>query len=454
MQFRESLHLIADSHKLDDYAQSIGFMKSFGLKCDSVGWTTIVLDNAEQFDLVKEMCARASEQKLSLRCFGYRKDFYGTDAEWFYISPAAEVKGNDCEWDEHDYDTCVIKGYKLPKGAGVVNVAGLTAVSQSFVDTCRDLQLTGTDFMWVTDKGRYDAPPYFYILPEKTFQRYTEGYGDLFYKPKSRMHPKYKSFILNCRQVDSDGSHMEEMANLFNRFEMPELPEMLDQMSEPDTDFAFLGAAVLIRKSAAEKLISKKLLKWSELRPAVYFDEKKHSRLVRTCKRKIYMPERIKEEQVKRFEVWKTKKRPPFNPKEKDALSLLRRAKAECPAYYNDPLKKATLSTLSDTAFVPLLPYYKISNGCAINDEIDILSYEDIGEENTAFFEDLQAEELILEEISGLRDAVVFGIAANGDKILLMPDGSVMRYDHEDPHFSEIWKNMHTFFYEQIEIVD
>lgn len=453
MRFKESFSVIVDNHKPDDYTESITFMKSFGLKCDCVGWTTITLDNEEKFDLLNKMRKKANERKFTLRCCNYRKEYIGENAEWFYFSPRTEVKCDDYEWDESDYGTCTIKGYKLPKGTKVVDIVGLTGVTQSFVDACKEMQLTGVDFMWVTDKGRFDAPPYYYILPEKTFLRYAENYGEMYDKPRSKAKTNYMSFVLNCRQVDSDGSHMEKLAEFFDRFESVSLPEMIDKDGEPETDFAYLGDLVFIRRNAAKKLVSKGVLAWHELKPAMYFDEEEHSRLIRTCERKEYMPEFIKENHEKSFEKWKLKSRPPFNPKEKDALSLMRRAKKDSPKYYSKALKKTILETLTDTSFALMMPYYKISNGCAINDEIDILPYEDAAEENAEFLEELQDEELLLEDMPELKDAIAFGVAANGDKILLKKDGSVMRYDHEDPYLSETWDSLHSFFYDQIEII-
>ena len=63
-------------------------------------------------------------------------------------------------------------------------------------------------------------------------------------------------------------------------------------------------------------------------------------------------------------------------------------------------------------------------------------------------------KKLLFKDISDLEYAIVFGIAANGDKLLLRKDSSVMRYNHEDPYLSEIWDSLHAFFYDQIEIME
>lgn len=452
MEFRESISVIVDGRVPHNYTESIAFMKELGLKCDCVGWTYIELDSEEKFELIKRMRKKADEQKVKLRCQGYQKKLVGKDADWFFLRPRTEVKGDDREWEESEYGTSTIKGYKLPKGSHVIEIVNLIGASEKFIGVCRELKLTGVDFMWVTDRGKYDAAPYFYIVPEKAFCRGIDGYGDDFRKPKSKLSPGYRKFLLNCRQVDSDGSHMEELASLFDQFQYPTVPMMVDRNCAPDTDFAFYGASILIRKPAVEALIAKGVLKWVDLEPATYFDEEKHSRLIYEYTPEEYMPDFIKEKHASAYEKWKMKKRTPFNPKEKDALKLMRSAKKELPEYYNKPLKKAIIENLTETPYAPMLPYYKISNGCAINDEIDILPYEDVEEATAEFMEDLQAEELIMEDMPELMQSVAIGTTANGDTILLKKDGTVLRYDHEDPYLSGGWDSLHSFFFEEIEV--
>ena len=67
MEFKESFSVIADNHKPDDYTKSIAFMKSFGLKYDSVGWATITLDDEEKFD---EMIAQDEEPETDFAYLG------------------------------------------------------------------------------------------------------------------------------------------------------------------------------------------------------------------------------------------------------------------------------------------------------------------------------------------------------------------------------------------------
>jgi len=455
MKFKESFSLIVDNHKPDDYTESIAFMKHFGLKCDCVGWTTIKLDSKEKLALVEEMKEKALEMGYQLRCHGYRKELVG-EADWYFIEPRTSVNNDDWTWDDQgaEFYTTTIKGYKIPKGCHVIEMPYYKAVSKTFADACRELQLSGIDFMWVTDKGKYDAPPFFYLLPEKGFGAAVNGCSNRYNKPvgKFRLEQRRQRFYGDCQQVDEDGSHMELLARCFDKFEMAQVPTLIDKASAPDTDFAFLKREVLIQSKAAEKLIERGVLKWGDLQPAAYFDEGKHGRLISDYDWDEYLPVEIKVEHHENYKKWLEESRPSFNPKEKDALSLLRRAKKECSDSYNKALKKTVLETLTDTQLAPMMPYYKISNGCSINNEIDILPYEDVAKAHAEFLEDMQEDEMILDEMPELKTAVVIGVAANGDEILLMGDCSVKRYDHEDPYLSETWDSLQAFFYEQIEM--
>lgn len=449
MEFRESFAVRMDNHKKDDYRKPIAFMKSLGLKCDSVGWADVQLDAEEDFSLVDEMKEKAKAEGAVLRCLGYKKEYIGKDAEWFYFKPRVEAKSEDLDWDS-SY-TWNIKGYKLPKGCQLVVIQERIGVSQEFVDACRDLKLSGVDFMWVTDKGRFDAPPYFYILPEKGFCRYTIDYGDEFDKPKKGT-PAYEVFLETCTQIDFDGSHMSKIAETFHKFEMADLPKMLDQKEVPDTDFAYVGTDALIRRSAAEVLIARGILKWADLAPVVFFDEEKHDRLICTCEIDTYMPDEIRNVQAAAYEKWKKKKRPVYEPKEKDAIKQLRTAKQEIPESYTKALKKVVLETLVEESVSWLAPYYKVSNGGSLNNEIDFLPYEEVEASTTEFLEMLREDEKMMADMPELEASIVFASAANGDSILLKTDGSVMRYDHEDPCLSNGWESLHHFFFDVIEI--
>lgn len=447
MKFKESFSLIVDNHKPDDYTESIAFMKSFGLKCDCVGWTTIQLDAEDKFELIKKMKEKAKEKGLKLRCQNYKKELLGDDAEWYFFAPKVKITDDAWDWDDGvDFYTTTIKGYKIPKGCHIIEMPYYTAVSQAFVDTCKTLHLTGVDFTWVTDTGRYDATPFFYILPENRFEAATRGYGACYDKTKK----SNQDFIQHCRQVDADGSHMEMLATLFNEFEMAQLPILLDPESAPDTDFAYFNKEILVRKTAVERLVEKGVLKWVDLKPAGYLDKNKHNKLIFNCSKDELIPNHIRLIHDENYKKWSAKSRPTFAPKEKDALSLMRKAKKENPEYYNKALKKTVLETLPETSLAFMAPYYKISNGAMISDEIEIFPYEDAVKENVEFWQELQEDEVVFNDMPEFKDAVVFGRAVNGDKMLLNQDGSVLRYDHEEPSASEKWENLHTFLYEEI----
>ncbi len=435
-KFKENFSIIVDTGKEDDYTDAIDFMKSFGLKCDCVGWVDINLNCEEKLDLIEKISKKAHSKQYKLRCQHYTKDYNGLDTKWLYFKPKYSVNDN-WQWDDADYGTCKIKGYKLPKSCNAVYVVGLVAVSQRFVKTCKQLNLTGVDFMWLKDNGKYSAMPYFYVIPEKPFLRYTK---EEMLIDETAMTSKQRMKF--CKQVDYDGSHIGRLIELVDIFRYFSLPKLIDEKKAPETDFAFCGDDVLIKSSAAQRLIEAGVLNENDLVPAVYFDENKHSLLIEKNTRKVYMPDFIKNSHQKAYAAWKSKEWPTFCPKENDALKLLRAAKNEKPSEYSRPLKKSIREDLDNTKFKPLLSYYKVCNGCYINDELEFLSFEEAVSESKVF----QVENL------ELSDAIVFATVINGDKFLLMKDGNVVKYNHEDVYLSERWGNLEEFFYEQLNV--
>ena len=125
------------------------------------------------------------------------------------------------------------------------------------------------------------------------------------------------------------------------------------------------------------------------------------------------------------------------------ALKELRLAKREAPEYFS---KRATEKVLQSVLDERLIPYYKVANGGAISDEYSLLSIDESIEETTEFHH-LQTEynNLICSE------AVVFAKAADGEYILLLPGGEVVRYQLHELQLTCTWPSLASFFLEEIE---
>ena len=140
------------------------------------------------------------------------------------------------------------------------------------------------------------------------------------------------------------------------------------------------------------------------------------------------------------------KPRPRRSINEKQALTALRRAKRERKEDFGKALPKSAAESLSDTPYAPLAPYYAVAAGGELSDEYEWLAYARALEETTEFMADMQAEELLEDPPRG----VVIARCPDGDRVLLTPDGKVIRYSHEDPTLTVEWPTLAQFFYDSI----
>ena len=445
MRFEEKIHWIADGlDKRDEYEQTVQFVRNFGLKCDSVGWTKTTIDCDEKLQLLREIRDAADNCKARLRCV-YEKQILAAEIDWYFLSPCWELKDDDYDRKRIDLEeafyTEIVKGYRVPSSVHCFSIGRNVGVSQDFVDVCEQNGLTGSSFIWIEDSGKYASRPFFSVVPEYFVQRATTG-GKLLEGTHIRMEM--------LRQTDAEGGNLEFLKGIFDELQFVYVPVLIDPEHMPDADFAYtmndgMNCMLLVRKSAAEKLIAEGVLTPKDLNPALYFDEKKHSELIREYECVETIPKAFAEKQRQAYEVYLTKTKPVFQPKEKDALKLLKEAKRENKVLFGKAWKKELASGLA-----VLAPYYAVANGGALSDEIEYFSVEEVKKETDIFLDELHTDEQLASDMPELTDSVVIGKAANGDYILLETGGRVIRLDHEDPYLSQQWENVHSFFYETI----
>ena len=82
-----------------------------------------------------------------------------------------------------------------------------------------------------------------------------------------------------------------------------------------------------------------------------------------------------------------------------------------------------------------------------LSDEYELLAYDKAMEKNAEFFAELEKEELLEEKPKG----VVFAKCPDGDAVLLLASGEVVRFNHEAPEVWEKWESLAEFFEENIE---
>lgn len=452
MQIKESILTIAQSEKNTfDHAASVKFIHSFGLKCDCVGWTKIVLDNEEKWELVKRMGEEAKKQKMRLRCC-YEREIRDVESEWYFIKPSFYLNNSHYDYDEVS-TYYAIKGYKIPKNINLLTVGSSIVISEKFLNICKEEKFTGVDFAWINDTGRYKAPPFFYAFSNVFLSNPTTA-GQLLDRNNKFTR---RQNIPCCKQIDEMGGNLTLINEIFYSLEFTEVPIMLDRNNMPDTDFACvsgdgLSDMLLVGKAAADKLIEKGMIKEKELLPAVYYDKTKHNLLITHFLPEQFLTQYYIDKLEEEYKKFLKKKKPEYVPTEKATLTLLRKAKRENSDRFPKALKKSIVEELSETRLMVMAPYYAISNGGELSDEVEIYGYEEIGQATEEFLKELCEEETFLESMPHFKNPIVIGGTANGDTILLSNEGHVIRYDHEDPYLSQEWKTVFEFFYDNLEM--
>ncbi len=83
-------------------------------------------------------------------------------------------------------------------------------------------------------------------------------------------------------------------------------------------------------------------------------------------------------------------------------------------------------------------------NGCHLSDEYYLLLHAEALTENEELATGLEREELLDEK----PDGIVIAKCINGDYVLLLNDGRVIRFGHEEPTELEAWGTLSQFIFD------
>ena len=164
----EKISLIIDSkRKLDlneeekEILQNKKFLKSLGLKSDSVGWTEINLESSiakEQMEKINNY-VQSNDKRIRIG-YEWRKPF--TESKWYIIEPAflnQEIRFFKTDKASGDSYCAGICSYKVPRAENIIEwdfmKATVALVSKQFMECSKKYGLTGADFVWAYDGGRY-----------------------------------------------------------------------------------------------------------------------------------------------------------------------------------------------------------------------------------------------------------------------------------------------------------
>ncbi len=452
-------------HCEDTYRQNIDFVHSLGLKCDCVGWCYLDFDRpdvGEILDKIEEFCKAGNW--FARGSYGCR--YFDFESDWFEIhtTDINEVRGEGIPYAIYAY-----KNHNRPLMLGWSNFVPALA-SEKFRKVCIKNNIQGIDFCWAKDIGRYESTQYAFMYPvnkiktvacskglkySDRYSPYFDGKGGFLYKHTDDYRPHNSGSEL-YRRLEVLGGYMPRLAEIFYDFQY-NLPDYYSAKELPGTGFAYIQGyndgerrnALLVHRDTAEILIEEKMLNRNDLYPALIYDGDIPAGYVETVFQDDNAPSfdaELAEKMEEEYHKIKSIKRPQRKATDNMALKALREAKRERKEDFGKKMCKSTAETLAETAYAPLLPYFLTADGGDLTDEYQFLPYIS-AKEYTAEFE----ADMATEELHNIPNGIVFSKCADGDRVILIHSGTVIRVSHEVPEILEEWTSLAQFFVDALE---
>jgi hypothetical protein len=219
MKYVEDVHWILDKpgttiHNQDEqFRENIAFVHSLGKKCDCVGWSNLRWDDPQADAILEKIVAFCKENGWTARGL-YTREYTDFDTDWFEID-GADFKDNTLgeyisvpSQDGGTVKICSMKAYRelsvAPKSWG-----GSLYVPERFYKTYRESGMTGLDFCWAKDTGKYAAQQYFEIFGTERIPQVAVAW-DL----KNQ----------DLRKLGTDGGWLPRLGEVFARWTQLNLP--------------------------------------------------------------------------------------------------------------------------------------------------------------------------------------------------------------------------------------
>ena len=451
MKFIEDVHWILDKpgttiHNQDEqFRENIAFVHSLGKKCDCVGWSNLRRDDPQAEEILEKIVDFCKENGWTARGL-YTREYADFDTDWFEID-GADFKDNTFgeyisvpSQDGGTVKICSIKAYRelsvAPKSWG-----RRLYVPERFYNAYRESGMTGLDFCWAKDTGKYAAQQYFEIFGTERIPQVAVAWN---------------LDEQDLRSLGTDGGWLPRLGEVFSKWTQLNLPYCYKKEDMPAGGIAYAYIPgtftccglyqILIHKDVAQKLLHEKAIPEKALKPVPVLDDIPSGyTLYKTsdCPRpsKTYM-----EQSLLNCEALKRKARPLWQISEKDARKVLRKTKTDRKGDFSSKLSKTKAEALAETEYAPMLPYYLIANGGSLSEEYRLLCVEESVAETKVFYQSLEREELLEVKPEG----IVICTCANGDWILLLQDGAVIRFSHEAPETIQQWPSLAQFIVDAI----
>ena len=448
MNYKEELTWILDKTNKSineelKYKLNIDFVHSIGKKCDCVGWSLLKMDELDADEVLDKIQRFCKEDGWRVRGW-YTRTYIG-ESDWYELiatnfkeSTISDIIDATTE-DGQVVEMPVIKAFHelIPEPKEYYDIC----VPERFKNACIKNDIKGIEFCWLKDKGKYEAEQYFNIYPKVLIPRVCCD-KDLGRNDKTK--------------INALGGYLPKIADVVSRLDHIDLPDCYLKEDLPAGGIEYLYCAstntycgrdkILIHKDTAQILVDEKVLLWKNLKPVPVVDGCPDGYVVDNATKKRKPNDAYVKQMFAEYEKIKKKNRPVRLITEKDALKVLRTAKSERKEDFNKKISKVQAELITDPLYTRFLPYYNIVNGGSLSDEYDFLPYDESLSATVDFISNTEKEELA----EDIPQGIVFAKSADGDSVLLEPDGSVIRFGHETPEKIDEWKTIAQFIFSAI----
>jgi len=454
MNYTEELLWILDKPGTDihnqeeKFQENIAFVHSLGLKCDSVGWSKLSLEDPRAMEILDKIAAFCKETGWQARCW-YTRCWVRENSDWYKLVPRSFQDSTFAETVklEEFVRTYNIRAF-YENGVGMRDWGFDLFAPEKFREFCLQKLPEELDFCWAKDIGKYEAAQYFQVFGKRLIPQValTEKLDHKALKKMDGWLPKIAEVFHQLQQINLPDCYLAQdlpqggMASLCYiqtcRYPFFRIPPTYREMRRN---------TLLIHRDTARMLLEAKLVAPRELQPVPVVEAVPQGYSLVSTQLQPRPDRAVMAQQNAAYEALRKKQRPVRAVTEKEALKLLRGAKKQRKADFQKAMPKARAENLGP--YSPAAPYYLVANGGWLSEEYQLLPYERALEETVAFTQQMEKEELLEERIRG----VVIAGCPDGDKVLLWDDGSVRRFSHEEPAAIAQWPSLAQFIAETIE---
>lgn len=444
--FEEEFYWILDEPKWktkprrdeESYCFNREFVKSFGLKSDCVGWCTLKGKNLNK-ELLEAIRQKADDEKMHIRGCYTLNVYKDAQSKWYRLLAKPGMDDYELDWGKTN---CFLYFHAYKYKAPAVDLHGHMVMREDLVRVMEQAGIAGYRKYWAPDRGRFKAKQYYQIFPDAVAEQYFGGWG-------------YKEKMPAKKQIDKAkhlGPVSETIWEICDEVQMVHLPDSMSLRHLPEGDIAELHGHIIVSSRLRDIFLSQKVVSKSDFEAVPIFDNNFDNPPAGWFTQQITgREEEPTAEIVKRYEKeyaqFLKKDKPERKITEKLATAELRRYKRLEPEFFNKGLRGAKLDMLPSEL---LKPYYMITNGGALADEYQLCCAEELEELQQEYL-----EEQALEELCPMPEgALMFAVCSDGERIMLLPDGRVVRYAMGDPDFVEEWDNLHCFIYDVLQLND